>query len=72
VKVVLRGTDANYHLLLHLADDQHRPIDPADIDLVEADEGNTPVGTRHAAPLVNLRQPPELLTRTSHLSARAL
>lgn len=48
-------------LLLHLADDRRQPIEPADIYLVEAEEGNTRVRTRHAEPLVDLRQLSELL-----------
>lgn len=43
-------------LLLHLAEDRRQPVEPMDIYLVEADQGNTLVRTRHAEPLLDVRQ----------------
>jgi hypothetical protein len=59
-------------LLILLTDDRRQPIEPANIDLVEADEGNTRGRTRHAETLVDRRQLYQLLARTCHLSARPL
>jgi hypothetical protein len=39
-------------LLVHLADDRRPLLEPADVYLVEADEGNTRLRTRNGEPRV--------------------
>lgn len=48
-------------VLLHLADGRRLPLDPAEIYLLETESGDTLVRTRHAEPLVDVRQLAELV-----------
>jgi len=48
-------------ILLHLQDGRRIPIDPQEIFLLEAEGGETLVRTRHAQPLVDVRQLGELI-----------
>ena len=47
-------------ILLHLDDGRRIPIDPQEVYLLEAEGGETLVRTRHAQPLIDVRQLSEL------------
>jgi DNA-binding LytR/AlgR family response regulator len=48
-------------ILLHLQDGKRIPVDPQEIYLLEAEGGETLVRTRHALPLIDVRQLSELI-----------
>ncbi len=50
-------------ILLHFADGQRAPVEPAEVFYFEAVAGETRVRTRHAEALVDVRQLGELLVR---------
>lgn len=48
-------------VLLHLADGRRLPVDPREVYLLDAEGGETLIRTRHAEPLVDVRQLAELV-----------
>ncbi len=48
-------------ILLHLPDGTRIPVDPQEIYFLDAEEGETLVRTRHAQPLIDVRQLSELI-----------